>query len=47
MSFMIVPERPSRSYLMGKATASAMRLRISEEMTKAGQTGMTLTKTVY
>jgi hypothetical protein len=32
MSFIMAAERPSRSYSIGKATASAMRLRISEEM---------------
>ena len=37
MSFMMAPERPSRSYLIGKATASAMRLRMSEEIATTRQ----------
>src|ERR1700683_1180923 len=37
ISFIIAAERHSRSYLIGKATASAMRLRISEEMATTRQ----------
>src|SRR5580658_7359923 len=37
MSFMMAPERPSQSCLIGKATASAMRLRMSEEMATTRQ----------
>jgi integrase len=37
MSFVMTFERPSRSYLIGKATASAMRLRKSEEIATTRQ----------